>query len=78
MRPSCSYQPDVKSFLDSIRLTVTIKNNLKSDWLNDLENQEELTIESLSIHFSENDSEGITILGSDNNSVEEVHSDFAA
>lgn len=70
-------KPDVKSLLDSIRLAVTIKNNVKNDWLNDLENQESLTLQSLSIQFSENNSQGVTILGSDDNSVEEVHNDFA-
>lgn len=70
--------PSVKSALDRIELPQFIKDEELRIRFNDIDSQEELTIKSISIHFSENDSEGITILGSDNNSVEEVHSDFSA
>jgi hypothetical protein len=74
-------KPDIKSLLDSIRLPETIKDNIQRSWLNDLEIDDNSTIVSQclanDIQISENnDSEGVTTLGSDNDSVEEVYNDF--
>lgn len=69
--------PSVKSVLNRIQLPQFIKDEELRIRLNDIDSQEELTIQSLSIQFSENNDEGVTILGSDDYSVEEVHNDFA-